>query len=277
MSEQVHQLLDMALAAPGVLQWRIKRFDTAFKLGHYGGVCRGVYTTYQEAANAATSALPLGYNHLAGAQMYRDRLDRVWPGDYPMMLWLERAFQNGVKRVFDLGGHVGVSYYAYQKYIAFPPGLAWQVHDVPAVMAAGRDMARERDTFGSLTFVDAFAPAACADALFTSGCLQYLQSSLADMLAALAQRPRWVLLNLIPLHDTLDYWTVQSIGQALCPYRIQRRSVFFADLQALGYEVLDTWQNAEKRCQVAFSPKHSIEGYVGAALKLRGSTQAHVE
>lgn len=269
MSQRLHELLDKALTVPGVLQLRMKRFDAAFSKGEYGGFCRGTYRTYGEAAEAAPPTLPLGYDNKNAAAMYRDRINRVWPSDYASMLWLEKIFRAGATKVLDLGGHVGVSYYAYQKYIAYPPELAWQVVDVPAVAAAGREIALERDTLRCLSFVDDFGAAADAELLFTSGCLQYLEQTLADMLAPLKRRPHWVLVNLLPLHDSHEYWTVQSIGQAMCPYRIQRKSTFLADLERLGYEVVDSWDNAEKRCEVAFSPENTVEGYFGAVLRLK--------
>src|SRR3979409_2143779 len=114
MSKRLHEYLDRVLAAPGLLNWRESRFDAAFGRGEYGGACRGVYKTYQEAAEAVPGTLPLGYDHEAPAAMYRERIERVSPSDYPMMLWLEKAFADGATRVFDLGGHVGISYYAYQ-------------------------------------------------------------------------------------------------------------------------------------------------------------------
>jgi hypothetical protein len=35
----------------------------------------------------------------------------------------------------------------------------------------------------------------------------------------------------------------------------------------LGYELVDRWVNAEKRCLVKFRPEHCVEGYVGAAFR----------
>ncbi len=269
MSERLHQLLDKALAAPPILNWRMKRHDAAFSQGRYGGTCRGVYRSYAEAADAAPKALPLGYDHEGPAAMYRDRLEQVFPSDFAMMLWLEKVFADGATRLFDLGGHVGVSYYAYQRYLKYPDALNWQIFEVPAVIKAGRGIALERDRRRALTFVDQFELASEADVLFTSGCLQYLEDTLAVKLASLARKPRWLLVNLLPLHDQLEYWTVQSIGSAFCPYRIQRRSTFFSDLEQIGYEVLDVWENPEKHCEVAFAPERSLDGYFGAALKLR--------
>jgi len=200
--------------------------------------------------------------------MYRDRLTRIHPSDYPVMLWLQKAFAEGARVIFDLGGHVGVAYYAYQQVLSFPSEISWRIYDVPAVMAAGRQEALERDPAHRLTFTDRFETAAEADVLFTSGCLQYLEQTLAELIAPLRRRPRWVLVNLLPLHEQSAYWTVQSIGTAFCPYRIQHSQTFFRDLERLGYRVLDRWENLEKECWVAFDAEHSLDRYHGAALKL---------
>ena len=34
------------------------------------------------------------------------------------------------------------------------------------------------------------------------------------------------------------------------------------------YDLLDVWENPEKKCEVAFSPEHCLDRYFGAALKL---------
>ncbi len=269
MSQTLHETLDKALEIPPILNWRMKRHYAAFSKGQYGGSCRGLYKSYREAADAAPTTLPLGYDSAGPAAMYRDRLEQVFPSDYAMMLWLGKAFADGAKRLFDLGGHVGVGYYAYQRYLAYPEALSWQVFDVPAVIKVGKELALERDRRRALAFVDQFEQAGAADVLFTSGCLQYLEDTLAEKLATLPRKPRWLLVNLLPLHDHLAYWTVQSIGSAFCPYRIQRKSIFFSDLENLGYEVRDIWTNPEKRCEIAFHPEHSLNGYFGAALTLR--------
>lgn len=269
MRTRLHDMLDSALELPVVSDLRHKRFDAAFARGAYAGDFRGVFDTYAECAAAVPRTLPTGYDNDAMAGMYRDRLDRVYPGDYPVLVWLAKAFASGATRVFDLGGHVGVGYYAYRRYLDFPADLDWSVQDVPAVMASGRILAQERDPWHQLDFVEDPAAAADADVFFTSGCIQYLEDTLAQRIGALARRPRWLIVNLLPLHDDLAYWTVQSTGKAFCPYRIQKRSRFFGDLEALGYETQDVWENAEKRCTIAFEPEHSLDVYYGAALRLR--------
>lgn len=268
MLAQRHAVRDRLLMLPGIAQWRKHRFDKAFSEGHYGDHCRGVFETSEQAAQSAPPTLPLGYDNPGAASMYRDRLDRIYPSDYPAMLWLQKAFADNVRRVFDLGGHVGVGYYAYQKHMAYPEGLSWTVCDVPAVVMSGRELAATRDAGRALKFTDQFADADNADLLFSSGCLQYLTETLAERLQTLGKRPRWILLNLIPLHQDKSFWTVQSIGEAFCPYRIQHMASFLASLEALGYTVLDVWENMGKHCEVAFEPEHSLDRYHGAVLRL---------
>lgn len=270
MIERLHTMVDRAVSLPGIAQLRMRRFDEAFSKGAYGGACRGVFETYAQAVQAAPSSLPLGYDNPDAAALYRDRIERVFPSDYPAMLWLQKAFADQARHILDLGGHVGISYYAYQRYMAYPEGMTWQVCDVPAVVLAGQYLARERDEARRLKFTEQFDEARRADVLFSSGCLQYLQETLAQRLAALPSRPRWIVLNLIPLHESKSFWTVQSIAEAFCPYRIQRKDVFFAELDALGYEVLDVWENLEKACIVQFEPGYSLDRYAGVALRLRG-------
>jgi putative methyltransferase (TIGR04325 family) len=268
MAGRLVNALDRIAQLPGIDQWRRARFDDAFVSGRAVGCCRGVFESYEQAATAAPTTRPIGYDHVEAAGMYHDRLDRVYPSDYPMMLWLQKTFADGARSVLDLGGHIGIGYYAYQRLVSFPDDVAWRVHDVPAVMEAGRREALTRDPSSRLGFADRFEAASDADVLFTAGCLQYLPQSLAERLAGLERRPRWLLVNLLPLHEKLSYWTVQSIGTAYCPYRIQHARGFFSDLERLGYRLEDTWENPDKECWVAFEPARSLDRYHGAALRL---------
>jgi len=268
MSGAAQLWLERIVGLPGFLQLRKIRFDRAFDAGRAVGCCRGLFATYGDAAVAAPKSRPLGYNHADAANMYRDRLSRVYPSDYPMMLWLQKAFAAGARDIFDLGGHIGLKYYAYRRLVEFPDDLSWRVYDVPAVLAKGRQEALKLDHARRLTFTDRGETAAEADVLFTAGCLQYLEETLAQRVASLRQRPRWLLVNVVPLHERFSFWTVQCIGTAFCPYRIQRMQTFFSELEQLGYRVLDIWENPDTECWIAFEPKYSLDHYSGAALRL---------
>ena len=50
-----------------------------------------------------------------------------------------------------MGVHVGISYYAYRKYLPYPPELTWLVNDVPAVVALGQTIAAQ-ETAPGLSF-----------------------------------------------------------------------------------------------------------------------------
>lgn len=268
MLRAAHHFIDQIAGLPGLAQWRKRRFRRAFAGGDYGGDCDGIFSTYEEAAAAAPTTLPLGYDHAAAARMYRERLSRIYPSDYAMMLWLQVALVEGNRQVFDLGGHVGVGYYAYQKILDFPPDMSWKICDVPAVVEAGRELARTNDHPARLSFTEHFAEGEGSDILFTSGCLQYLQDTLAQRVSSWQSRPRWILINLLPLHGSREYWTVQSIGSAFCPYRIQHEGTFLSEMTALGYHLMDKWENLEKRCEVKFQPAYSLDRYFGAAFRL---------
>ncbi|MCC7055750.1 MAG: methyltransferase, TIGR04325 family [Gemmatimonadaceae bacterium] len=269
MSAALHRLLDSALAAPGISTIVERRFDRLFASGALPGMCHGVFRSYAAAAAAAPDTLPLGYDNEASARLYHERMDRVYPGDYPAMLWLQKLFAAGVTRVFDLGGHVGISYYAYQEYVDYPDALRWELFDVPAVLDAAAGIAAKRDTRRALHVTDSLAGAAQCDLLFTAGCLQYLEVPLAQQLRTLPAMPEWILINVVPMHEHTDFWTVQSIQTAFCPYHVQHGDSFFSDLAALGYDVVDRWVNAEKHCTVKFRSYHSVKGYVGAVLRRR--------
>lgn len=66
-----------------------------------------------------------------------------------------------------------------------------------------------------------------------------------------------------------DYFTLQSIGTAFCPYRIAAYAPFLEGFTRLGYQIVDRWQNPDKHCQIAFEPEHSVDVYHGFYL-LRG-------
>jgi putative methyltransferase (TIGR04325 family) len=269
---RVQNFADRVAQTPGILQLRQRRFEAKFVAGQAPGCCRGVYSSYAQAAAAAPRTQPLGYDHAAGAAMYRDRLYQVYPSDYAMMFWLQKLIAGGARKIFDLGGHIGLSFYAYERMLPLPADVSWRVWDLPSIVEGGRAEALKRDPSKRLSFTDNFAEAADADVLFSAGCLQFLDRSLSDMLAGLSQLPPWLLLNLLPLHKVAQYWTVMSIGTAFCPYWIQKDNDFFAALAGQGYALQDRWENLDKDCWVAFDPAHTLDRYHGAALKLGGKT-----
>src|SRR3546814_604813 len=118
-------------------------------------------------------------------------------------LWLSRIFGEGNDKVFDLGGHLGQAYYGFSGYLEYPDGLEWRVQDVPAVVEAGRQRALTHDPDKRLTFTNDFTDADGCDVLITTGALQYLETSLPEMLQGLVVKPTHVLVNMVPLHPQI--------------------------------------------------------------------------
>lgn len=241
------------------------RYEREFATARQANLFRGIFASAAEAAASAPAGLELGYDHPDPASLYRERLSRVYPTDYPVLFWL-RNILGEVRTVFDLGGHVGVARYAYDRYLDFPADLSWQVCDVPAVVEAGRKLAVERGARGLLFTTDR-ADASAADLYHGAGVLQYLEEPLAELLGALAVKPRHVIINLCAFTDGEPFVTLQNIGTAFCPYIIHRRADVFAGMEELGYRLVDEWTNPGKSCVLPLDPGHSLPHYVGACFK----------
>lgn len=250
---------------PGVRGWQEARYAREFArhASLEKNLYRGVFDTYAEALASVPAARPTGYDNTPSADLYRERTRRIYINDYPVMFWLRQLFDEGHTTVFDIGGHIGVAYYAYQRFLSFPKAVRWTVYDVPAVNAAGKTWATEHDTLGRLHFADRYDGAADADVFFAAGSLQYLEESLLEVLHNLARTPDHLLLNSVPIHPSASYFTVQNMGTACCPYRITAERAFLDGLKAMGYVLRDRWENPHRACQIPFHPERSLDRYFG--------------
>jgi putative methyltransferase (TIGR04325 family) len=263
-------LLPAIREIPPVRDLLRRRYERLFPTARGTSCLSGVYGSYAEAAAHAPPGRPLGYDHDVAAAMYRERLEQIKPSDYPALLWL-RAALPGARRLFDLGGHVGVLYYAARKYLGHATAdspLRWTVCDVPAVVRAGEAVARELGA-ASLDFTVDRREVDGADVLLASGSLQYIEQPLPDLLAGLARRPRHLVLNQTPTHAEREFYTLQNIGVAICAYRIASRRGLPASLERLGYELVDYWEDPTRHTNVPYHPDASPIAYSGYYLRLR--------
>lgn len=224
---------------------------------------RGVYGSFAEALASAPRARQVGYDNEESADLYKERTRRVYISDYPVMFWLARLFEAGSTSVFDIGGHIGIAYYAYQRLVRYPEAIRWRVLDVPAVNAAGTAWAVDHDERHRLDFTDRPTDADGYDIVFASGSLQYLDYTLADLLGSLMHPPRHLLINLMPIHMSESFFTLQNMGTAFCPYRIMAEREFIDGLKARGYALQDRWENPDRHCEIAFRPAQSLDRYFG--------------
>lgn len=251
--------------APGIRQWRERNYEHRF-LSHTSlthNLYRGVFPGFAEARASMPPVVSQGYDNQPSAELYRERTHRIFINDYPAMFWLARLFEAGNASVFDIGGHIGIAYYAYQRYLHYPEALRWCVQDVPAVNTAGTSWAEVHDASRRLSFTDRPDDADGTDILFAAGSLQYLDYTLTELLARLQRPPPHLLLNSVPIHPTASYFTVQNMGTACCPYRITAEREFVDGLKAQGYALRDRWENHDRSCTIPFHPERSLDRYFG--------------
>lgn len=227
-----------------------------------GNAYYGAYQSHAEALADAPS-LPTTYDQQGTTGMYMDRHRSIRVSDYPMVHWLSRLLADGRHRIFDLGGHIGVTYYGFRRYLSYPNTLEWRVHDVPSVIDAGRDWARQYDPDRLLHFAESPEAANAHDVLITCGALQYLDYTLPELLGKLDTPPPHVLVNLTPMHPERGYVTLQNMGKAVLPYRVMARPQFLAQMQSLGYTLVDHWQSKERHLRVPFEPDCTLDHYAG--------------
>ena len=262
-----HAALDQIAKLPLIRGLLHQQYERAFAANRDANLFRGVFNTFEDAQQSAPQNRPIGYDNPDSAAMYMDRTRKIYPTDYPVLFWLNRLLEEGNTRIFDIGGHIGVSYYAYRRYIDYPEGLRWCVHDVPAVMDHGRKLAAEKDRDGYLSFCDRFEDGDGMDILVAQGSLQYLPETLAERLAKFKTPPSHIVLNLTPLHEQQSYFTLQSIGTAFCPYRITGVSEFLRSIEVLQYQLVDNWENPDKKCEIPFYANRSLDRYYGFYFK----------
>lgn len=222
---------------------------------------RGVYRDFAE-ANAAIGPTA-SYDSSDGAQLYRDRLDQVFPEDYPLLFWL-RPLVPTLTRVFDFGGHVGLHWYAFRTVLDLPSTLAWHVSDVPQVASEGESLAKERRVCEQLKFSSGFDALEGCDLMMSSGALQYLEAgTLRSALAACKKAPKYVLLNKLPVRDGSSFVTVQDVWAFKSPYTVFGRSELIGQLQSLGYTLKASWTNPGHHCLLLGDADHSVPEYSG--------------
>lgn len=229
----------------------------------------GIHASWDEAAAAARDFGVQGYDNTASANLYDHRV-RMDPHDYPSLYWLTRSLQEGLKGIFDVGGAIGIKFLAFREPLQAFPDLLWRVQDVPAMVTHGRELATQRgDGPNRLQFTDRFAEGEGLDVLFASGVLQYLPQTLAELLAGYRRLPRRIVINTAAIHAEHEFFTVNSLGTAFCPYRVQTQAGLVRGLTALGYRLRESWVNPDKPLVIPHRPDYSLRHYSGFCLDLK--------
>jgi putative methyltransferase (TIGR04325 family) len=226
---------------------------------------RGVYPSMEAARAAAPRARTFGYDNQQAAEMYRECLQPRW-GDYALIYWLGRVIGPGSK-LLDIGGNIGLIFYAFEKYVSYPPDFKWVVYDLPASIEAGKKFMAERPR-PNLAFTARLEDCPHPDIILASGAMQYIDWELADFLATLSPRPKNILINKLPAYQGPSFVTLQDIGPSIVAYRVFNGPAFIQSMVALGYELIDRWDITELHCNIPLHPSRTVSGYSGMYFQL---------
>jgi putative methyltransferase (TIGR04325 family) len=254
------------LSRQPLLRWWIEqRYERYFSTNGFAAR-RGVFQTFAEAYRSAPATKPKGFDSAEMVETFRDRVGLVCSHDYPVLFWLEKLLFDGCL-LLDVGGHIGVHFYAFESRIKYPSGFRWVVAEVPTVAKAGEQLGRERGR-NELKFVTDYRDVDEVDIFFSSGALQYVEApQLHEWLASRRRKPLHLLLNKLPLYSGEAYVTLQNSGAGFTPHYVFNRAEFLTSLEKLGYTLVDSWENPARVVTIPFHPEHSFESTSGLYLR----------
>jgi putative methyltransferase (TIGR04325 family) len=254
-------MLERVKQIPLIIPLRKKLFEKKFTTHQNVHYFRGLFSSFHEAASSAPMTKPKGYNNSLAAKLYKERTKQLYSTDYPVLFWLEKV-RVSCKKIFDFGGHIGVSFYSYSKVFDMSALETWTVCDVESVVAEGRSIAGQQKVT-QLNFVTEIKDCDGFDLFLANGSLQFLEWELHTQLKKCKSPPQFLIINMLPLHPSLKTITLHSTGTTFCPYHLRVASHFINGLESIGYKLVDSWENKEKSCHIAFEAERSVKFYKG--------------
>ena len=229
------------------------------------GLYSGIYPTYEAAMAAIPTSRQAGWDHETSAKLWLDQIDPVRPSTYPIFFWLTQLYGENDALV-DVGGSIGLTYYGYRRLGRLPAGATWTVVEVTKMAEQGTEIAaRERAT--GLKFVDQIAAAGPCDVLLSAGALQFVPTAIPGLLESMTHKPRYILLNKLPITPGPDCWTLQNYGPAVTPHRLFNEQSFLQYFAAHGYRLRDRWAVEDLDCLIPFHPERFIKQFAGFVLE----------
>jgi putative methyltransferase (TIGR04325 family) len=231
------------------------------------GLYSGIYNSYAAAMADVPAARQAGWNHENSAQLWVDQIDPVRLSTYPIFFWLTQLY-GANDALVDVGGSIGLSYYGYRRLGQLPAGATWTVVEVTKIAEQGARIA-QRENAAGLSFVDRLDAARRCDILISAGALQFMETALPGLLESLPQKPRFILLNKLPITAGEDCWTLQNYGPAVTPNRLFNEQTFLRYFAAHGYELRDRWAVQDLDCIIPFHPERFIKEFAGFVFERR--------
>jgi putative methyltransferase (TIGR04325 family) len=217
----------------------------------------GVFSTQAE----ATAHIPRTESKGFDDPTLSDTFDETMrPEDEPVIKILAQILPES-KTLFDLGGSIGFTFYRYRPKLTYPPALRWTVNDVPYVNQLGRDIAAKRGET-QLFFTDNQLDGNGCDIYLTTGALQFFEGPFSDILNKLKDKPRHIVINRIPMTEDETFFTLQHTDYSVVPYRIANIPQFIAEVEGLGYKLIDQWK-LDRFCDIILRPDKYVRNYYG--------------
>jgi putative methyltransferase (TIGR04325 family) len=224
----------------------------------------GVFSSFDEAAAYCRShhAVP-HYELYVDHRQWLQRQMALRAHDYPVLYWLMRLVSSAPS-VVDVGGSVGVSYYAFSRFLPNADQYRWQVLELADVVKTGREIA-EQHACRSLSFTERWEDLTAADVLLCAGAAQFLPVDLSDHLQSLSERerPRNVIVNRVPIHATRSYVTLHNTGASITPCKVYARDQFVGAFAALGLSLIDEWICPENELVIPYHPELTVPTFRG--------------
>jgi putative methyltransferase (TIGR04325 family) len=260
--EIVRPILDESSVRSARLQWRRRQFSSAD--GH--GSHFGVFASFK-AARAWLPNTPDRDDAALTAEYVDARSKRAFSYDYSFMWWLDRALRDGASSVLDIGGSVGVHYYANGRYFHMPDAPTWRVVELLSMVLTGKNLAA-RNGPAALSFsesLDESVRTAIDDVWISADAIHHFEDGRPDqLLKQCARRPQHILLSKLPLYNGEDFVTIQKIGEgAFAPVHVYNRARFIQDIKALGYTLWDRWAVQDRSMDLRGYPERSFPSFTG--------------
>lgn len=231
----------------------------------------GAYPDFTAALQSVPAGALPGYDHAEVVEVSLSEMRQVAEWDYPVLFWLERSIARSPGqriRLLDAGGHVGTKYFAFRTLVDLG-AIDWVVWDLPAMVTAGQQIAIREGVTEGLSFYADLEAAGAPDILLCSGLLQYLDRSFTDLVDGLADRPPLIILNKVALRDGPTAVTLERIGRAYVPYQMRSRDMFLREIDALGYDIIDSWSIKALSNRIASHPELGASESQGFVLSAR--------
>lgn len=222
----------------------------------------GAYETFEEGWSVARSTKLAGHEDPAEVSAHLKWSENLRPSDYPALGLIAKIQPHDVK-VFDYGGNVGNVYYSYVPHLKGADRIQWVVYDIPAITESGRRIAAERGA-SELTFVDELDSFRAEQILLISGAFHYWESDVPAFLRQFPERPRHILINRSPVHETQpSFIAVQRTPTCAFPCRVWNAEELVSAFENEGYALADRWKATELALKLPLFPERWVANYSG--------------